>query len=119
MLSARRVGLSAPQSAFLQSSMEQAMKQVGINIREDEYKVWKKHPTLAEDDPLVLGPIQYWQLHAKQFPVLVKFAINVPTIPAAAAADCERTFNELSHLQGTRRLCVKPELPAALQSLES
>jgi hypothetical protein len=72
---------------------------------------------LAEDNPLALDPIQYWQLHAKQFPVLVKFAINVPTTPAAAA-DCERTFSELSELLGTWRLCVKPELPAALQSLE-
>jgi hypothetical protein len=98
--------------------MEQVIMQVEINLWEDKYKAWKKHPTLAEDDPLALDPIQYWQLHAKQFPVLVKFAINVPTIPAAAA-DCERTFSELSDLLGTRRLCVKPELPAALQSLES
>jgi hypothetical protein len=50
--------------------------------------------------------------------VLAKFAIDVLTIPAAAAA-CERTFSELSDLLGTRRLRVKPELLAALQSLKS
>jgi hypothetical protein len=113
-----RVGLSASRSAFLQSSMEQAIKQVEVNLREDKYEVWKRHPTLAEDDPLALDPIQYWQQQAKQFPVLAKFAINVLTIPAAAA-DCERTFSELSDLLGTRRLCVKPELLAVLQSLKS
>jgi hypothetical protein len=71
MLSAGRVELLAPQSAFLQLSMEQAIKQVEINLREDKYKVWKSHPTLAEDNPLALDPIQYWQLHAEQFPVLI------------------------------------------------
>ena len=85
-----RVGLSASRSAFLQSSMDAAMKQVEANL-EDEYEVWKRQPTLDEDDPLALNPVQYWQLQAQQYPVLAKFAIDVLTIPASAT-DCERTL---------------------------
>lgn len=112
-----RVGLSASRSAFLQSSMELAMKQVEASL-EDEYEVWKRQPVLEEDDPLALNPVQYWQLQVQQFPVLAKFAIDVLTIPAAAS-DCERTFSELGDMLGSRRLRMKPELIAALQSLKS
>jgi hypothetical protein len=31
--------------------MEQVIKQVEINLREDEYEVWRRHLTLAEDHP--------------------------------------------------------------------
>ena len=94
------------------------MQQVEYSLREDEYEVWKRQPTLPEDHQLALDPIQYWQLQASRFPILAKFAIDVMTIPAAAA-DCERTFSELSDLLGTRRLHMKPELLAALQSIKS
>jgi hypothetical protein len=47
-----------------------------------------------------------------------KLAIDVMTIPAAAA-DCERTFSELSHLLGTQRLHMKPELLTALQNIKN
>jgi hypothetical protein len=112
-----RVGLSASRSAFLQSSMDAAMKQVEANL-EDEYEVWRRQPTLDEDDPLALNPVQYWQLQAQQYPVLAKFAIDVLTVPAAAT-NCERTFSELGDMLGTRRLQMKPELIAALQCLKS
>ncbi|KAF2827751.1 hypothetical protein CC86DRAFT_271904, partial [Ophiobolus disseminans] len=36
-----RVGLSLSRSAFLQSSMELAMKQVEASL-EDEYEVWRR-----------------------------------------------------------------------------
>jgi len=97
--------------------MDAAMKQVEANL-EDEYEVWKRQPTLDEDDPLALNPVQYWQLQAQQYPVLAKFAIDVLTIPASAT-DCERTFSELGDMLGTRRLWMKPELIAALQCLKS
>lgn len=112
-----RVGLSASRSAFLQSSMDAAMKQVEANL-EDEYEVWRRQPTLDEDDPLALNPVQYWQLQAQQYPVLAKFAIDVLTVPAAAT-NCERTFSELGDMLGTQRLQMKPELIAALQCLKS
>jgi hypothetical protein len=112
-----RVGLSSSRSAFLQSSMELAMKQVEASL-EDEYEVWRRQPVLDEDDPLAVDPIQYWQLHVHKYPVLAKFAIDVLTIPAAAT-DCERTFSECGDLLGTRRLQLKPDLLAALQSLKS
>jgi hypothetical protein len=37
----------------------------------------------------------------------------------ALAANCERTFSELSNMLGTRRLQIKPELLNALQCLKS
>jgi hypothetical protein len=112
-----RVGLSSSRSAFLQSSMKLAMKQVEASL-EDEYEVWRRQPVLDEDDPLAVDPIQYWQLHVHKYPVLTEFAIDVLTIPAAAT-DCERTFSECGDLLGTRRLQMKPGLLAALQSLKS
>jgi hypothetical protein len=51
-----RIGLSASRSAFLQSSMDAAMKRVEANL-EDEYEVWKRQLTLDEDDPLALNPV--------------------------------------------------------------
>jgi hypothetical protein len=42
-------GLSASQSAFLQSSMELAIQQVEHNLKKDKYEVWKQQPTLRED----------------------------------------------------------------------
>lgn len=112
-----RVGLSASRSAFLQSSIELATKQLEA-IRDDEFEVWRRQPILSEEDPLSLNPVRYWQLHVKQYPVLSKFAINIMTI-LAAAADCERQFSELGDMLGTRRLQMKAELIAALQSLKS
>jgi hypothetical protein len=97
--------------------MELAMKQVEASL-EDEYEVWRRQPVLDEDDPLAVDPIQYWQLHVHRYPVLAKFSIDVLTIPAAAT-NCERTFSECGDLLGTRRLQIKPDLLAALQSLKS
>ena len=112
-----RVGLSASRSAFLQLSMEAVMKQVEAHL-EDEYEVWKRQPTLDEDNPLPLNPVQYRQLQAQQYPVLSKFAINILSI-LASTKDYERTFSELGDMLGTRRLQMKPELIAALQCLKS
>ncbi|KAG9376976.1 Dimer-Tnp-hAT domain containing protein [Pyrenophora tritici-repentis] len=88
------------------------------SLAEDEYEIWKRQPALAEEDWLSLNPLLYWESVAGQFPILSKFAIDVLTIPAAAA-DCERTFSELGDMLGTRRLHMKPELISALQSLKS
>jgi hypothetical protein len=105
-------------SAFLQSSIEQSIRQVEASLAEDKYEIWKRQPALAEEDRLSLNPLLYWESVAGQFPILSKFAIDVLTIPAAAA-DCERTFSELSNMLGTRRLHMKLELISALQSLKS
>jgi hypothetical protein len=113
-----RARLSASRSAFLQSSIELAVQRVEHDLKEDEYEAWKRQPTLLEDHQLAIDPIRYWQLQASQYPQLSKLAIDVMTIPAAAA-DCERTFSELSDLLGTRRLHIKPELLTALQSIKS
>ncbi|KAF7574089.1 hypothetical protein PtrM4_057120 [Pyrenophora tritici-repentis] len=113
-----RLGLSSSRSAFLQSSIETNLRQVEAGLREDEYEIWRRQPALAEEDRLSLNPLLYWESVAGQFPLLSKFAINILTIPAAAA-DCERTFSELGDMLGTRRLHMKPELVAALQSLKS
>lgn len=113
-----RLGLSASRSAFLQSSIEQTIRQVEANLKEYEYEIRKWQSALAEDDKMALNPLLYWQSVAGQFPVPSKFAIDVLTIPAAAA-DCERTFSELGDMLGTRRLQRKPELIAALHSLKS
>jgi hypothetical protein len=113
-----RLGLSTSRSAFLQSSIEQSIRQVEASLAEDEYEIWKRQPALAEEDWLSLNPLLYWESVAGQFPILSKFAIDVLTIPAAAA-DCERTFSELGDMLGTRRLHMKPELISALQSLKS
>jgi hypothetical protein len=112
------LGLSTSRSAFLQSSIEQSIRQVEASLAEDEYEIWKRQPALAEEDRLSLNPLLYWESVAGQFPILSKFAIDVLTIPAAAA-DCERTFSELGDMLGTRRLHMKPELISALQSLKS
>ncbi|KAG9376558.1 Dimer-Tnp-hAT domain containing protein [Pyrenophora tritici-repentis] len=95
-----RLGISTSRSAFLQSSIEQSTRQLEASLAEDEYEIWKRQPAC-------------WAV-----PILSKFAIDVPTIPAAAA-DCERTFSELGDMLGTRRLHMKPELISALQSLKS
>ncbi|KAI1512316.1 Dimer-Tnp-hAT dimerization containing protein [Pyrenophora tritici-repentis] len=113
-----RLGISTSRSAFLQSSIEQSTRQLEASLAEDEYKIWKRQPALAEEDWLSLNPLLYWESVAGQFPILSKFAIDVLTIPAAAA-DCERTFSELGDMLGTRRLHMKPELISALQSLKS
>ncbi|KAG9378457.1 Dimer Tnp hAT domain containing protein [Pyrenophora tritici-repentis] len=104
--------------SFLQSSIEQSTRQLEASLAEDEYEIWKRQPALAEEDWLSLNPLLYWESVAGQFPILSKFAIDVLTIPAAAA-DCERTFSELGDMLGTRRLHMKPELISALQSLKS
>ncbi|KAG9383702.1 Dimer-Tnp-hAT domain containing protein [Pyrenophora tritici-repentis] len=87
------------------------------SLAEDEYEIWKRQPALAEEDWLSLNPLLYWESVAGQF-LYSQFAIDVLTIPAAAA-DCERTFSELGDMLGTRRLHMKPELISALQSLKS
>jgi hypothetical protein len=110
--------LSTSRSAFLQSSIDQSIRQVEASLTEDEYKIWKRQPALAEEDRLSLNPLLYWESVAGQFPILLKFAIDVLTIPAAAA-DYERTFSKLSNMLGTRRLYIKLELVSALQSLKS
>ncbi|KAG9376877.1 Dimer-Tnp-hAT domain containing protein [Pyrenophora tritici-repentis] len=96
-----RLGISTSRSAFLQSSIEQSTRQLEASLAEDEYEIWKRQPAQ------LLGSS-----------ILSKFAIDVLTIPAAAA-DCERTFSELGDMLGTRRLHMKPELISALQSLKS
>jgi hypothetical protein len=113
-----RLRLSGSRSAFLQSSIETNLLQVEASLKEDEYEIWKRQLALAEEDPLSLNPLLYWESVAGQFLVLSKFAIDILTIPAGAA-DCERSFSELSHMLGTRRLHMKPELVAALHSLKS
>lgn len=113
-----RLGLSASPSAFLQSSIETNLRQVEASWKGDEYEIWRRQPAVAEEDRLSLNPLLYYESVARQFSVLSKFAINILTIPAAAA-DCERTFSELGDMLGTRRLQMKPELVAALQSLKS
>ncbi|KAF7573845.1 hypothetical protein PtrM4_087500 [Pyrenophora tritici-repentis] len=85
-----RLGISTSRSAFLQSSIEQSTRQLEASLAEDEYEIWKRQPALAEEDWLSLNPLLYWESVAGQFPILSKFAIDVLTIPAAAA-DCERT----------------------------
>jgi hypothetical protein len=97
--------------------MKAAMKIIEETL-DDEYEIWKRQPVLAENDNQSLNPIKYWQAHQNQFPVLSQLALDIYAIPASAA-DCERTFSELSDLLGTRRPCMKPELLAALQSLRS
>ncbi|KAF7441880.1 Dimer-Tnp-hAT domain containing protein [Pyrenophora tritici-repentis] len=92
-----RLGISTSRSAFLQSSIEQSTRQLEASLAEDEYKIWKRQPALAEEDWLSLNPLLYWESVAGQFPILSKFAIDVLTIPAAAA-DCERTFSELGDI---------------------
>ncbi|KAG9387832.1 Dimer-Tnp-hAT domain containing protein [Pyrenophora tritici-repentis] len=96
-----RLGISTSRSAFLQSSIEQSTRQLEASLAEDEYEIWKRQPAQLLGSSL-----------------LSKFAIDVLTIPAAAA-DCERTFSELGDMLGTRRLHMKPELISALQSLKS
>ncbi|KAG9383215.1 Dimer-Tnp-hAT domain containing protein [Pyrenophora tritici-repentis] len=96
-----RLGISTSRSAFLQSSIEQSTRQLEASLAEDEYEIWKRQPALAEEDWLSLNPLLYWESVAGQFPILSKFAIDVLTIPAAAA-DCERTFSELGDMLGTR-----------------
>jgi len=113
----RVVGLTASRSAFLKLQLDAAVKQVEEHLG-DEYERWKRVPAIAEDDPMALNPLKYWQLQTQQYPTLAKFAINVLTIPASAA-DCERTFSELGDMLGTRRLQMKPELLNALQCLKS
>ncbi|KAA8618887.1 Dimer-Tnp-hAT domain-containing protein [Pyrenophora tritici-repentis] len=92
-----RLGISTSRSAFLQSSIEQSTRQLEASLAEDEYEIWKRQPALAEEDWLSLNPLLYWESVAGQFPILSKFAIDVLTIPAAAA-DCERTFSELGDI---------------------
>ena len=82
-----RLGLSTSRSAFLQSSIEQSIRQVEASLAEDEYEIWKRQPALAEEDWLSLNPLLYWESVAGQFPILSKFAIDVLTRPTAAA-DC-------------------------------
>lgn len=113
----RVVGPTASRSAFLKLQLDAAAKQVEEHLG-DEYERWKRVPAIAEDDPMALNPLKYWQLQTQQYPTLAKFAINVLTIPASAA-DCERTFSELGNMLGTRRLQIKPELLNALQCLKS
>ena len=97
--------------------LDAAVKQVEEHLG-DEYERWKRVPAIAEDDLMALNPLKYWQLQTQQYPTLAKFAINVLTIPASAA-DCKRTFSELSNMLGTRRLQIKPKLLNALQCLKS
>jgi hypothetical protein len=113
----RVVGPTESRSAYLKSQLDAAIKQVEENLG-DEYEQWKRVPTIAEDDPRSYNPLAYWQLQSKQYPTLLKFAIDVLTIPASAA-DCERTFSELGDMLGTRRLRMKLELITALQCLKS
>ena len=95
--------MSTSRLTFLQSSIKQSIRQVDASLAEDEYEIWKRQPALAEEDWLSLNPLLYWESVAGQFPKLSKFAIDVLTIPAAAA-DCERTFSELGGMLGMRRL---------------
>ena len=53
------------------------------------------------------------------FPILSKFAMNILTVLAAAAADCERTLGEFGDILGTRRLRTEPELISDWQGLKS
>jgi hypothetical protein len=115
-----QLGLSTSRSAFLQLSIEQSIQQVKASLAGDEYEIWKRQPALAEEDWLSLHPLLYWGSVAGQFPILSKFAIDVLTIPAAAAdCDSQRTFSEFGDMLRTRRLHRKPELVSALQSLKS
>jgi hypothetical protein len=54
-----RAGLSASRLAFLQLLIELAVQQVEHDLKEDEYKVWKRQPTLLEDYQLAIDPICY------------------------------------------------------------
>jgi hypothetical protein len=108
---------TASRSAFLKLQLEAAVKRVEEHLG-DEYEQWRRLPAIVEDNPMALNPLKYWQLQMRQYPTLVKFAINVLTIPASAA-DCERTFSKLGDMLGTRRLRMKPELINALQCLKS
>jgi hypothetical protein len=54
-----RLGLSTSRSAFLQSSIKQSIQQVEASLAEDEYKIWKRQPALAEEDWLSLNPLLY------------------------------------------------------------
>jgi hypothetical protein len=96
----RLAGPTESRSAYLKSQLDAATKQVEENLC-DEYEQWKRVPVIAEDDPRSYNPLAYWQLQSQQYPTLSKFAIDVLTIPASAA-DCERTFNELGEMLGTR-----------------
>ena len=99
-------------------SIKQIIRQVEASLAEDECEIWKRQPALAEEDWLSLNPLLYWESVAGQFPILSKFAIDVLTIPAAAA-DCERTFSELGDMLGTRRLYTKPELSGLIEVTDS
>jgi hypothetical protein len=52
-------------------------------------------PLLILQTWLSLNPLLYWESVAGQSPILLKFAIDVLTIPAAAA-DCKRTSASLA-----------------------
>ena len=59
-----RISLLVLRLAFLQSLIDATIKQVEINLK-DKYEVQKRQPTLDEDDPLALNPVQYQQLQAQ------------------------------------------------------
>lgn len=85
---------------------------------DDEYEHWKTELPIGDAHELAKNPIKYWLTKQQQYPVLARFAIDILSIPAAAA-DCERTFSELGDLLGVRRLRMRPDLMSALQSLRS
>ena len=106
---------SSRRTEFLRSTLAQGKMQKD-DI--DELKRWDNEPNVPDNHPFALDPIQHWLTKETDYPTLSKMALDILSIPAAAA-DCERTFSELGDLLETRRLSMKPDLLSALQSLRS
>jgi hypothetical protein len=111
----QRTAYAASRSDFMKATMKDLEQ---LQETDDEYDHWKAELPLGETQELAKDPIKYWSTKQQQYPVLSRFAINILSIPAAAA-DCERTFSELGDLLRVRRLRMQPDLMSALQSLRS
>jgi hypothetical protein len=111
----QRTAYAASRSDFMKATMKDLEQS---QETDDEYEHWKAELPLGETHELSKDPIKYWLTKQQQYRVLSRFAIDILSIPAAAA-DCERTFSELGDLLGVRRLRMQPDLMSALQSLRS
>jgi hypothetical protein len=109
--------LTSGRAEFLRNSSQVAQREVESTL-DDEYESWRREPPLHMDEELAKHPIKYWLLNRSRYPVLAELALDLYAIPASSA-DCERTFSELGDLLGVRRLNMKPDLLAALQSIRS
>lgn len=111
----QQLDYAASRTEFMRATMREAESS---KDDADEYEIWRTELALDPSHKLAQQPIAYWLSKEQQYPTLARFALDLLSIPAAAA-DCERTFSELADLLGVRRLRMKPDLLSALQSLRS